>query len=151
MRSIVVLLVLVMFFGCSKDTPPYEPTAQELVGRKFASNSGEVYVEVVSTDSLIWMVRGFRSEAVPYKLRYELVGSKVSFSVMDTVKEEYVSELTNETGFIYTYYSDSFSGVFVDVNTITSEMIHNREERVDDLYSTAYGTIRTTFDFHSVR
>ncbi len=148
MRLAIVILLSIMLWGCAVDAPPYEPAPQELVGRKFASKSGEIYVEVLSVDSLIWSVRGFRDEPMNYKLHYELVGSELNFAIKDTLKKEYVDDFTNSTGFIYTYYSDSFSGVFTSVNVITSEMVHTREERVDDLYSTAYGTIRTTFDFH---
>ncbi len=140
-KNILVIICLVCFVGCSKDDKPYYPTHEELIGKRFGRTS--TYFEVISADSILWMVDPYRDEPITYRTTYELTGDKISFEVADTTRVDY-----ENTSFTITYYFDSFEGTFNDANTITATMKHSYEVRVDDLFSNSFGSLETTFEFY---
>ncbi len=141
MKLKYIILMFIVSVACNKNNIPTYQSIEDVIGKSFSNSTDSI--EIISEDSLIWKISIYRDTTISYRIGYEVSGNEISFSVKDTIREDYYNDFLDEHEFIKTYLTDSFVGSFQNINTIDAhEVTHTYEERPNDLYSSGMGYVR---------
>ncbi len=139
MKNIILILIVTLFFiGCKKENEIFSITQQQLVGKEYSISYSTI--RFISEDSLVWEIERLanESEITSYRLQYELKGDSIHLAGKDTVRVDYTIEELGVSGFVKTYYSDSFNGAFVNNRTLSGKIINSYDRRENNA-STGFG------------
>ncbi len=101
----------------------------DVAGKTFSEYDMEL--KILSEDEATWTTSNYREESQTYLVNYEINSNEIKFLVYDTIRVNYAGTLFDTKGFTMQYYSDFFTGHFVDENVIEGTIMHNYKELMD--------------------
>ncbi len=122
-KILLLIATTLVLVGCKKE---YVFNYADVAGRTFAG--ADVELKILSEDEATWTTSSYRDEPQTYLVNYEINSNEITFSVNDTISVNYVDTVFGTQGVIVYYYSDFFTGYFIEEDAIEATVTQSHRE-----------------------